>query len=173
MERQMPNPEHAWAAQEMGRQFRVPTQEPHYTKKDDNLMKYLFERCIVFEWGKDGDGNPVRVAAEIKYQDLLDAAYFRLSHLESVSYLTSAHASVQYSKWRLSYHIAWSKYESLGDQDALELLREIDLTIFNIINGRAHMGTHQKYDAAVAGSRRTMTIENGEQRGGLRGRLGL
>jgi len=58
------------------------------------------------------------------------------------------------------------KYEALGDSEALHLLRELDLTIFNILWGRAHEGTHQKYDAAVAGARRTLTLQDERNRGG-------
>jgi hypothetical protein len=157
--------ENAWANQEASSLYRLPTMEPHYTKKDDNLMKYLFERCILYEWGKDENENLIRIAKEIVYQDILDAVYTRLSHLESISYLTSAHAEVEYCKWRLNYHIMVVKYEALGDSDALHLLRELDLTIFNVLWGRAHEGTHQKYDAAVAGARRSMEITDNRNTG--------
>ena len=160
------NPETAWATQASMQQFKIPTMEPHYTKKDDNLMKYLFERCIVYTWDKDENGNRIRVADSIAYQDILDAVYLRLSHLESISYLSHAHAEVTYCKWRLDYWIMWSNYDARGDQEALHLLRELDLTVHNIIFGRALEGTHQLYDAAVAGSRRTMTIEDGGNKGG-------
>ncbi len=138
------NAELAWATQLSAQQHRVPTVEPHYTKKDDNLMKYLFERCIVSEWKEDKDtGELVREAVKIQYQDILDAVYLRLSHLESISYLSSAMAEVSYTKWRLAYFIMYSDYESKGDKDALNLLRDLDLTIHSIYWGRAHEGTHQ------------------------------
>ena len=162
-----PNPELAWAAQIAGQQYRVPTTEPHYTKKDDNLMKYLFERCIVFEWKKNDKGELEREAVAVQYQDILDAVYLRLSHLESVSYLTSLDAEYTFARWRLHYYIMYSKYESLGDEDALHLLRELNMTVLNIIKGRAHEGTHQKYDAAVACSRTTAEIIDNTRKGGF------
>lgn len=165
-ERYRTDAEHAWASQQASSQYRIPTVEPHYTKKDDNLMKYLFERCIEFTWGEDENGKIMRVAKAIVYQDILDAVYIRLSHLESVSYLSSAHAEVEYCKWRLNYHMMTVKYEAIGDSEALHLLRELDLTIFNILWGRAHEGTHQKYDATVAGARRTLTLQDERNRGG-------
>lgn len=164
--------ENAWATQQAYSQYRIPTIEPHYTKKDDNLMKYLFERCIEFTWGEDENGKIIRVAKQILYQDILDAVYTRLSHLESISYLSSNHAEVEYCKWRLNYHMMAVRYEALGDKEALHLLREVDLTIFNILWGRAHEGTHQKYDAAVAGARRTLTLQDDRQQNrGFLGRL--
>jgi hypothetical protein len=160
------------ATQLSAQQHRVPTVEPHYTKKDDNMMNYLSQRCHVYAWIKNEDtGKLTYEPVEVKYQDILDIINTRLSHLESVSYLSSAMAEFSYSKWRLTYFIIYCKYESIGDQDALNLLRDLDGTIISIYWGRAHEGTHQKYDAAVAGSRRTMTIENGERQGGILGRF--
>jgi len=103
---------------------------------------------------------------KILYQNILDTVFLRLSHLESVSNLDSQQCVVQYGKWALSQAIMEVEYDALEDAKALHLIGELDATIFNILWGRANEGTHQRYDASVAGSRRSVTIEEGPKKGG-------
>jgi len=158
--------EHAWASSQLSGLSKVPTQEPHYTKKDDNLMQYIMERCIRFE-NQEVNGQMMRVPTGIDYQDILDAGVFRLSHLESVSFLTTSHVEVQYCLWKLNYHIMSVKYDAKGDHDAQHLVRQLDSTVYNILHGRAHMGTHQKYDATVAGARRSVEVTTPQRKKGI------
>ena len=161
--------ENAWANIEASQvASRYPTQEPHYTKIDTALHNYFMERCIEYEFRENPEsGELVRVAVSIPYQDILDAVMARTSHLESVSSLETEQVEVEYARWSLSRHMMEVKYEAIADKEALNLLMQLDNTIYNILNGRAHHGTHQKYDAAVAGARRTLTLERGEQKRGL------
>lgn len=165
------NAEHAWASQLITRPDRLPILEPHDTKKDDKLIQYLMDRCVDMVIKRDKETDELYQEPNIKYQNILDSILLRLSHLESVSYLDDKACIVEYGKWALSQAIMETEYDALEDHEALHLIGELDSTVFNILWGRANNGTHQKYDAAVAGSRRSMTIEEpASKRGGWFGR---
>ena len=155
----------------MMRPDRYPLMEPHDTKKDDKLIQYLLDRCVDLKLVKDKETGEIHQIPEVKYQDILDSIFLRLSHLESVSYLDDKQCIVQYGKWALSQAMMEVEYDALEDQKALHLIAELDSTIFNILWGRANKGTHQQYDASVAGSRRSVMIEEAPKgRRGLFGR---
>ena len=163
--------ENAWATQLQAGFSRVPTVEPHYTKKDDRLYQYGFERCIEFVWGEDEEtGERVRVAENIVYQDILDTLNFETTHLKSISNYDTERATVMESEYNLSRHIMEVKYEALADEDALHLIRVISGEVESIIWGRAYEGSHQNYDAAVAGANRKITIDQESRKKGLFGR---
>jgi len=160
------DPEHAWASQMAMRPDRLPLIEPHDTKKDDKLIQYLMDRCLDIEYVRDEKTDEIRQDVKIIYQNILDTIFLRLSHLESVSNLDDQQCVVQYGKWALSQAIMEVEYDALEDSEALHLIGELDATIFNILWGRANLGTHQLYDASVAGSRKSVTIEENRKGGG-------
>ena len=160
------DPEHSWASQLALRPDRLPLMEPHDTKKDDKLIQYLMDRCVDIEYVRDETTDEIKQEVKIIYQNILDTIFLRLSHLESVSNLDSQQCVVQYGKWALSQAIMEVEYDALEDAEALHLIGELDATVFNILWGRANEGTHQLYDASVAGSRRSVTVEGLPKKGG-------
>jgi len=146
-----------------GAEDSMPTTEPKLTQLDPASRAILLNTIYEYGYIKDEEtGAVTKVINGVKYPELEKALSYAGSHLNSVMYYTWSHGLAEILYWEgLFYDPLSLHYDDIPE--ALRVLDSLNLMLRRSIKGGSIGGSHQNYNAKMAGAHKTIEMRKNEQ----------
>lgn len=137
----------------------TPTTEPKLTQLDDASRAILLNAIYVYKLSRDeATGSLYKEIEDTKYPELVEALAYAASHLNSVMNYTWTQGKAEIMFFEGLFVDPLTLYYE-DNMEALRILDALYMILRRSIIGGSIGGTHQRYNAKMAGADRIFEVK--------------